>query len=125
MRYIVARNENNELVIAIWAKSQNRDSKGRECSHRDYLRNHNLSFEKTLAIGDVHFNLSTKEKAIVALPWDGPEIPGNKEKSLLRIKANAYLQTYAQELSEEIQADWNSYQVYVERQKRFLASQNQ
>lgn len=123
MRYILARNDNNELMATIWAKSQFRDAKGRECSHRDYLRNNNIPFDKTLGIGDIHMNVKTGEKIVCPLPWDGPEAPNEEAKSFLKIKANEYLKTYAKELAEEIQSDWNNYQVYMERQKQFLANQ--
>ena len=50
MRYIVSESQ-GQIHTAVWGKSQFRDHKRRECSHRDYLRNNGIAFEDVLAVG--------------------------------------------------------------------------
>ena len=91
MRYLVIQKENSAPEVAVWTKSQYRDSKNRECSHRDYLRNNNIAFEDAVSIGSVYYNPSSGQS----------------------VKANP-------ELRDEIQSDWNEFQAWEKRRQELL-----
>ena len=118
MRYIVIKKENSSPEIVIWAKSQYRDSKNRECSHRDYLRNNHIPFEKVLSIGNVSYDPKTGKSNVEALPWDGPE---KKDDPSLIQKAVVEFYKGHPELASEIQENWNQYQAWLKQREELLA----
>jgi len=122
MRYIVSESQ-GQIHIAVWSKSQFRDDKGRECSHRDYLRNNGIAFEDVLSVGDVHFDPKTGRATFAELPWDGPKPMTPAAQEALSAAAAAYFDTHKKDLGAEITADWSAFQAYQERQRQFLASQ--
>lgn len=122
MRYIVSESQ-GQIHTAVWGKSQFRDDKGRECSHRDYLRNNGIAFEDVLAVGDVHFDPKTGRAIFAELPWDGPKPMTEAAKEALSAAATTYFDAHKTDPDAEIAADWTAFQAYQERQRQFLASQ--
>ena len=121
VRYLVIKKENSSPEVIIWTKSQHRipvkHRETRECSHRDYLRNNNIPFEKVLSVGDVRYNLQTGETKVMALPWDHPE--KNDDICLIQ-KATISFYKASPELAAEIQTDWNEYQAWLKCREELL-----
>ncbi len=116
MRYVTL-SKNGSFDVVVWAKSQFRDAKNRECSHRDYLRNNQIPFENAVSIGEVHYNPKTGESNIQALPWDN--IQKNDDPFLVQKAVVSFYKQHP-ELKDEIQADWDQYQAWLKRSKEIL-----
>ena len=121
VRYVVIKKEDSSLKVVIWTKSQHRipvKHRGtRECSHRDYLRNNNIPFEKVLSIGDVRYDPQTGKTEVMTLPWDGPE---KNDDILLVQKASVSFYKSYPELAPEIQTDWNDYLAFLKLREEVL-----
>ncbi len=121
MRYLVIKKEDSCPEVIIWTKSQHRiqvKHRGtRECSHRDYLRNNNIPFEKVLSVGDVRYDPQTGKTEVMTLPWDGPE---QNDDILLIRKATISFYRSCPALAPEIQADWNDYLAFLKLREEVL-----
>ena len=117
MRYVVIQKENSNPEVVIWTKSQYRDSKNHECSHRDYLRNNNIAFEDAVSVGTVYYNPSSGQADVQFLPWDGPK--HHDDAKIVSQSVRAFTKENP-DLRTEIQEDWNQYQAWLKRQKEFL-----
>ena len=117
MRYVVVQKEDTLPQVIIWPKSQHRDSKNRECSHRDYLRNNNIPFEDAISIGTVYYNPSSGQADVQVLPWDSPN--QNDDTKAVMTSVRAFCKAHP-ELRDEIQADWNEYRAWLKRREELL-----
>lgn len=117
MRYLVIQKENSAPEVAIWTKSQYRDSKNRECSYRDYLRNNNIAFEDAVSIGSVYYNPSSGQSKVQFLPWDGPK--HHDDAGIVSQAVRSFAKANP-ELRDEIQSDWNEYQAWEKRRQELL-----
>ena len=123
MRFVVVKKEDSAPEVVIWTKSQHqvpvRQGITRECSHRDYLRNNKIPFEKALSIGNVSYNPVTGQSNVEILPWDAPD---KKDDAFLIQKAVVSFYKGHPELKNEIQEDWNAYVAWLKRREELLGS---
>ena len=117
MRYVVIQKENTLPQVVIWTKSQYRDAKNRECSHRDYLRNNNIAFEDTISIGSVYYNPSSGQADVQFLPWDSTK--HHDDAKVVATSVRSFSKAHP-ELREEIQADWNEYRAWLKKREELL-----
>ena len=121
MRYLVVKKENSSPEVIIWTKNQHqvpvKQGITRECSHRDYLRAHNIPFENALAIGNVGYDPKTGKTNVEVLPWDAPE--KNEDPVLIQKAVVSFYKSHP-ELKDEIQSDWNQYLAWLKRREELL-----